>query len=110
MLRDALRADAYFNALRVKFGYALTCHKAQGSEWESAFVSCRMGGMSMSSEAYFRWIYTAITRAKGKLHLLGAPRFTPWSDIEEPADPAQVPRPNGDECEKQDLSNASTLR
>lgn len=80
-LRDALRGDPYFNALRVKFGYALTCHKAQGSEWDVALVDCNPSGRNMRSEDYFRWLYTAVTRAKKELHVLNLPRFTPWSDV-----------------------------
>ena len=76
-LRDALREDRYFNALRVKFGYALTCHKAQGSEWPDVFVQCR-AYMEPRSEEYFRWLYTAITRASSRIHLLNPPSLKPW--------------------------------
>lgn len=63
-----LMGDPYFNALQVHFGYALTCHKAQGSEWEHVFVDCK--GRLGKDEDCFRWLYTAITRAQSKLTLL----------------------------------------
>lgn len=78
-LRDALRADPYFNALRVKFGYALTCHKAQGSEWPDVFVQCKTHHTNPRTEEYFRWLYTAITRASRRVHLLNPPNFYPWA-------------------------------
>lgn len=77
-LRDALRDDPYFNALRVKFGYALTCHKAQGSEWPDVFVQCKTHHTNPRTEEYFRWLYTAITRASRRVHLLNPPNFYPW--------------------------------
>lgn len=72
-LKRALRADPYLNAYRLKFGYAITCHKAQGSEWEHVFVSCH-SHMEELSAGYFRWLYTAITRTSNRLYLLGAPQ------------------------------------
>ncbi|WP_439327659.1 AAA family ATPase [Lonepinella sp. BR2357] len=77
--KAALLADPYFNALQVKFGYAITCHKAQGSEWENVFVSCQQ--KNMKNESYFRWLYTAITRSADKLYLIDPPQFKPWSNI-----------------------------
>lgn len=85
-LRDTLREDEYFNALRVKFGYALTCHKAQGSEWPDVFVQCKTY-MEPRTEGYFRWLYTAITRASSRLHLLNPPSLKPWDN------PLSVPVP-----------------
>ena len=69
---DAKAEDRYLNALRVRYGYALTCHKAQGGEWENVFVDCSWKARRRS-ESYFRWLYTALTRAKGKLYLACAP-------------------------------------
>lgn len=71
----ALLGDPYFNALRVKFGYALTCHKAQGSEWENVFVSCPSSQNPLSADA-FRWLYTAMTRTTNRLYLLNPPHRT----------------------------------
>ncbi len=70
---DALMKDRYFNCLQLKFGYAATCHKAQGGEWERVVVDCE-GRHTLNAET-FRWLYTAITRAKSELLLLSPPRF-----------------------------------
>ena len=77
--KHTLKSDPYFNALRLKFGYAITCHKAQGSEWNHVFVKCK-SHMSQLTSDYFRWLYTAITRTAGQLYLLDPPNLTPWSD------------------------------
>ena len=69
-----LTQDPYYNAVICKYGYAMTCHKAQGGEWKNVFVDMgRYGGTA--NEDYFRWAYTAITRAFGKLWLYRAPEF-----------------------------------
>ena len=68
----ALRSDPYFNALRLRFGYAITCHKAQGGEWSHVIVSCATRQNPRSSD-YFRWLYTAMTRTSGKLYLVDPP-------------------------------------
>ncbi|KAF1704732.1 ATP-dependent DNA helicase [Pseudoxanthomonas kaohsiungensis] len=91
-LGDALRDDSYFNALRVKFGYALTCHKSQGSEWADVFVQCKTHHANPRTEEYFRWLYTAITRASKRAHLLNPPHFRPWQDLGGAGSPRQ-PRP-----------------
>ncbi|MDY0222676.1 MAG: AAA family ATPase [Desulfobacterium sp.] len=72
--KHALKSDPYFNALRLKFGYAITCHKAQGSEWNHVFVKCKNHQSQLTAE-YFRWFYTAITRTSQKLHLLDPPHL-----------------------------------
>lgn len=77
--KHALKADPYFNALRLKFGYAITCHKAQGSEWNNVFVKCK-SHQSQATADYFRWLYTAITRTANNLYLLDPPDFGPWTD------------------------------
>jgi tRNA A37 threonylcarbamoyladenosine biosynthesis protein TsaE len=73
-LKDALRKDKYFNALRVKFGYAITCHKAQGGEWKNTFVNYKTS-MGYFNSSYFRWAYTATTRAKEHLYCINPPKF-----------------------------------
>jgi len=78
--KHALKADSYFNALRLKFGYAITCHKAQGSEWNSVFVKCKSHQNQLTAD-YFRWLYTAITRTAKILYLLDPPDIRPWSRI-----------------------------
>lgn len=78
--RNALMHDDYFNALQVKYGYAITCHKAQGGEWDTAAVFFG-DSRGTKNESFFRWAYTAITRAKKKLCTIDAPRFTPFSSL-----------------------------
>lgn len=72
--KHALMVDPYFNALRLKFGYAITCHKAQGSEWNHVFVKCKTHQSQLSAD-YFRWFYTAITRTAQNLYLLDPPNL-----------------------------------
>ncbi|WP_419532922.1 AAA family ATPase [Endozoicomonas sp.] len=78
--KEALKSDPYFNALRLKFGYAITCHKAQGSEWNHVFVKCKTHQSQLSAD-YFRWLYTAITRTADKLYLLDPPDFKTGSTM-----------------------------
>lgn len=73
-ISQILRQDPYFNALRVRFGYAVTCHKAQGGEWEHVFVSCPSGQNPRTAD-YFRWLYTAMTRSKSTLYLIDPPEI-----------------------------------
>lgn len=72
----ALQADPWFNALRIKYAYAVTCHKAQGGEWARAIVDLNTG-LNPSSEAFFRWAYTAITRARETLVAIDPPDLRP---------------------------------
>ncbi len=58
--RLAMRSDPYFTALRLRFGYAVTCHKAQGGEWSHVIASCATNRNPRSAD-YFRWLYTAMT-------------------------------------------------
>lgn len=60
-------SDKRFNALRVKFGYAITCHKAQGGEWQSVYVQIEPAFEKLPRENQYRWLYTAITRASKRL-------------------------------------------
>lgn len=69
-----LRADPYFNAVQVKYGYAMTCHKAQGGEWDSVLVDFADAG-GVRNRAFFRWAYTALTRAKRRLYVVEPPDF-----------------------------------
>ena len=78
--KNTLMSDPYFNALRLKFGYAITCHKAQGSEWNHVFVKCKTH-QSQLSAGYFRWFYTAITRTSMNLYLLDPPNLRLGSGI-----------------------------
>jgi len=79
--KQEIKSDKYFNCLKVKFGYALTCHKAQGSEWNNVFVDCNTH-MSVLNQNYFRWLYTAITRASKKLYTLDEPHITLLDNME----------------------------
>lgn len=88
--KDALKKDPYFNALKIKFGYAITCHKAQGSEWKNVFLNCKTH-QSVLSQSYFRWIYTAITRTSEKLFTLDEPHFTPFTKMQQHNLPVQQP-------------------
>ncbi len=65
-----VKNNQYFNALQVKFSYAMTCHKSQGGQWNTVFVEQPYlpGGID---KEYLRWLYTAVTRAKEKLYLIG---------------------------------------
>ena len=65
-----VKQNPYFNALQVKFAYAITCHKSQGGQWENVFVEQGYFTSEMLSKEYFRWLYTAITRTTKKLHLI----------------------------------------
>lgn len=69
-------ANPYFQAIQVKFGYAVTCHKAQGGQWEAVFVDQGYFVDDMWDKEYMRWLYTAITRARKKLYLVNfSPAF-----------------------------------
>jgi exodeoxyribonuclease-5 len=68
--RKALRTDPFYNALQIKFAYAVTCHKAQGGQWPVVFIDQGYMTDEMLDIEYLRWLYTAITRAREKLFLL----------------------------------------
>lgn len=65
-----VKNNKFFNALQVKFSYAITCHKSQGGQWNTIFVEQPYLPEGMNRD-YIRWLYTAITRAKEKLYLIG---------------------------------------
>lgn len=65
----AMREDPYFNALQIKYAYALTCHKAQGGQWRCVFIDNPLWGDEYTSDQ-LRWLYTAITRATEKVYLV----------------------------------------
>lgn len=66
----AIKKNPYFNALQVKFSYAMTCHKSQGGQWRTVFIEQPYLPNGVSKE-YFRWLYTAVTRTQEKLYLIG---------------------------------------
>ena len=65
-----VKENEYFNALQVKFSYAITCHKSQGGQWNTVFIEQPYLPNGIDKD-YIRWLYTAITRAKDKLYLIG---------------------------------------
>ncbi len=90
--KEAIMKDEYFNCLLRKYGYAVTCHKAQGGEWENVFtiwdhdytkgfdyfkdIQSRAG---KSNQHFYRWAYTAVTRASNNLYALNPPFFNSYS-------------------------------
>jgi len=66
----SVKTNKYFNALQVKFSYAITCHKSQGGQWNTVFVEQPYLPNGVDKE-YLRWLYTAVTRAKKQLYLIG---------------------------------------
>ncbi len=71
---NAVRQDAYYNALQVKFAYAVTCHKAQGGQWAHVYIDQGYMTDDMFNQDYIHWLYTAFTRATEKLFLVN------WQD------------------------------
>ena len=67
---DAVRENPFFNALQVKFAYAVTCHKAQGGQWKHVYVDQGYVTEDRMDRDYYRWLYTAMTRATEKLFLV----------------------------------------
>ncbi len=65
-----IRVDPYFNALQVKFAYAVTCHKAQGGQWQAVFTDTGYLAEEMLDREFLRWLYTAVTRATRVLFLV----------------------------------------
>ena len=65
----ALREDPYYNALQLKYAYAVTCHKAQGGQWERVYVDA--GFVPEMDRAFLRWFYTALTRTTERVYLVG---------------------------------------
>lgn len=68
---EKIMKNPYFNALQVKFAYAITCHKSQGGQWEAVFIDHGYIHGEYSDTTFNRWLYTAFTRAKEKLFLVG---------------------------------------
>jgi ATP-dependent exoDNAse (exonuclease V) alpha subunit len=67
--KEAMRNDPYLNALRAKFGYVITCHKAQGGEWPNVYLNVQKSVFVQQRNALYRWFYTALTRASDNLYL-----------------------------------------
>jgi exodeoxyribonuclease-5 len=70
---EKTKNNPYYNALQVKFAYALTCHKTQGGQWENVFIDLGYLNEDHMDVAFYRWIYTAFTRATKRLYLINFP-------------------------------------
>ena len=68
-----LRENKHFNALQIKYAYAVTCHKAQGGQWKNIFIDQGYVTPDMQDEDYYRWLYTALTRATQTVYLVNWP-------------------------------------
>ncbi len=93
--KDAITKDKYFNCILLKYGYAVTCHKAQGGEWANAFVFWDYGTNDKfnfytddqstngrTNKMFYRWAYTAVTRASRKLFCINPPYFSSFSGMD----------------------------
>ena len=69
-INKKIKENPFFNALQIKFSYAITCHKSQGGQWENVFVDLGYFKEEMLNKSYLRWLYTATTRASKKLYLI----------------------------------------
>ncbi|RGN42886.1 MULTISPECIES: ATP-dependent RecD-like DNA helicase [unclassified Bacteroides] len=69
-----MKADPYYNALQIKYAYAITCHKAQGGQWKNIFLDQGYITEENIGPDYFRWLYTAFTRATQTLYLVNYPK------------------------------------
>jgi len=69
-----LKSDPYYNVLQVKYAYAITCHKAQGGQWMNVFLDIGYMTEDMLGEDFYRWLYTAFTRATHRLYLVNLPK------------------------------------
>lgn len=72
-LYKAVKEDRHYGALQIKYAYAITCHKAQGGQWEDVYIDQGYITEDMLTEEYIRWLYTAITRATGHIYLVNWP-------------------------------------
>lgn len=69
--QDYLHTDSYLNALRCSYGYAVTCHKAQGGEWNNVYVHVGARNLTLNpTKSVYQWLYTALTRAKEQVFLV----------------------------------------
>lgn len=69
-----IKSDPHYNALQAKYAYAVTCHKAQGGQWKNVFLDQGYLSEEYLTPDYFRWLYTAFTRATGTLYLVNYPK------------------------------------
>ena len=69
-----LKADPFYNAVQIKYAYAVTCHKAQGGQWQNVFLDIGYVTQEMLGENFYRWLYTAVTRATQRLYFVNLPQ------------------------------------
>ena len=69
-LIELIKENPYYNALQVKFAYAVTCHKAQGGQWKRVFIDQGLLSDDRIDTSYYRWLYTALTRATEQVYLI----------------------------------------
>jgi exodeoxyribonuclease V len=74
MLVKQIMENEYFNALQVKFAYAVTCHKAQGGQWKKVFIDPGQVNEEQLNTDFYRWLYTALTRASETVYLVNFPK------------------------------------
>ena len=74
-LFEQIRKDPHLNALQVKYAYAMTCHKSQGGQWKEVYISFGYLTQEMIDRSFFRWLYTAMTRATERLYIIAPPEF-----------------------------------
>lgn len=67
---EKIRENEYYNALQIKFAYAVTCHKAQGGQWDAVFIDQGWLTDDMMTDDFWRWLYTAVTRARKRLYFI----------------------------------------
>ncbi|PSB02595.1 NERD domain-containing protein [Merismopedia glauca] len=79
-LSNFLRNDPYFNAARLKFGYALTLHRAQGQQFKTVFANMDIE-QGKTSESYFRWVYTLLSIPQEQIILSNIPKITPFYKV-----------------------------
>lgn len=70
-INKKIKENEFFNAIQIKFGYSITCHKAQGGQWKEVFIDIGYFKKEMLDKNYLRWLYTAFTRSTEKLYLIG---------------------------------------
>ena len=69
-LYEEIKKNPYFNALQIKFSYAITCHKAQGGQWKHVYIDHGFFNKDNIDQEFIRWLYTACTRATEKIYFV----------------------------------------
>jgi len=69
-----MKVDPFYNAVQIKYAYAVTCHKAQGGQWQNVFLDIGYLTQEMLGENFYRWLYTAVTRATQRLYFINLPK------------------------------------